>query len=101
MGPRLAAIAPGVLGYTMEQPDGSTYIPLIVAEKPGNGDVGRFLDGLNPAQTWKVPNVLNVVLEGMLQRRGFVERKEWAEAYGEWVDVWVRDTNGRHGSVLD
>lgn len=39
-------LAPGVRGYAVEA-NGKVYIPLIEAEKPGSGDVAKFLDSLS------------------------------------------------------
>lgn len=85
----LDELAPGVLGYTMEE-GGALYIPFIMASKPGNGDVGRYLDGLPTERTIKVPNVMNGILVGMLKRRGYVPVMEWAAVFEENCEVWVR-----------
>lgn len=85
----LDLLGPGVQGYTVEA-YGATYVPLVLAERPGSGDVGRWLDSLSPARSWRFPNVLNARLAGMLKRRGFLRRREWAADYGEWVEVWER-----------
>lgn len=85
----LDEISPGVLGYTMEF-EGATYIPLIEPLHPGQGDVGRFLDSLDPIQTWKVPTVVNGVLAGMLLRRGWVLTIEHSPEFGP-VEVFVRE----------
>jgi hypothetical protein len=63
-------IAPGVRGYTQEV-DGELWVPVIHAERPGNGAVGRFLDRLPTDRTIVVPTVLSARLAGMLVRRGF------------------------------
>lgn len=80
-------LAPGVRGYTMEH-RGALYIPLVIAERPGNGDVGRYLDGLPKNRTVKFPNVMSAKLCGMLQRRGFCLTEETEN--GETIGVWVR-----------
>ena len=61
-------LAPGVLGFAYEQ-DGEILIPLIIAEKKGYGDVGRFLDSLSSRCV--ITDVINKRLEAMLERRGF------------------------------
>lgn len=66
-------LAPGVKGYAVED-DGWIWIPVIIAESEGAGDVGRFLDAVEPDRTVVVPNVLHPKLWGMLERRG------WARA---------------------
>lgn len=86
----LDLLAPGVLGYSVEE-DGALYIPVIMAEKEGSGDVGRFLDGLPRDKTIKVPGVASERLRGMLERRDFRSTSEWAEEFGERVEVFVRD----------
>jgi hypothetical protein len=74
-------LAPGVRGYAILA-DGKICIPLIIAEREGSGDVGRFLDSLSPRCV--VPNVTSPRLAGMLMRRGFAPR------HNDLVDVWER-----------
>lgn len=78
---KLDQLAIGVQGYAIED-NGCAYIPLIIAEREGAGDVGRFLDSL-PAGV-KVPNVTSHRLRSMLTRRGFKMAKE------DGVDVWTK-----------
>ena len=85
-----ATIAPGVRGYTVDMGERGIYVPLIGAIQPGNGDVGRYLDGLAHDRRVVVPNVLSGRLEGMLKRRGFTLVEEWAEDFGEYVPCWER-----------
>jgi hypothetical protein len=85
-------LAPGVRGYSVDV-DGELYIPLVIAEKPGNGDVGRFLNSLPVDKIVKFPNVLNRRLAGMLHRRGFVTHVEDSEL--GLVKVWVRKVEHR------
>lgn len=61
-------LAPGVIGCAAEI-NGEIIIPMIVAEKKGNGDVGRFLDSLSPRCV--IQSVCSERLKGMLLRRGF------------------------------
>lgn len=83
-------IAPGVRGYAVRS-GSRIFIPLIVAEKQGNGDVGRFLDSLSPRCI--IPNVTSARLKGMLQRRG------WRPRFDGECDIWERRGEGakRHG----
>ncbi len=83
-------LAPGVLGYTVDMPDGTLNIPYIQAERPGSGDVARYLDSLPRDRRVCVPCVLSERLWMMLERRGFQPALEWAEEAGEWVDVMAR-----------
>jgi len=85
----LDTLGEGVEGYTVEK-DGATYIPLVIATHPGSGQVGRWLDGLDPARTWKIPNITSGRLHGMLTRRGWEVTSEWADMMDEWVDVYVK-----------
>lgn len=106
---QLDHLASGVVGYSIDEEDGSLWIPLIYAEDEGAGDVGRYLDSLPTDRTIVVPNVINPRLEQMLARRGFTERVYELtkfeqntlelEAEGEWdvepaVPVWMRDAHG-------
>lgn len=81
-------LAPGVRGYTVEQ-NGELYVPLIIADRPGSGDVGRYLDSLPRDRTVKFPNVLSERLEQMLLRRGFHHGVEYSEEWGI-VPILVR-----------
>lgn len=85
----LELLAAGVLGYTVEEDD-ELYIPVIMAVEEGSGDVGRYLDALPKDRTVKVPEVASERLRGMLERRGFNPTPEFAEEFGETVEVFVR-----------
>jgi len=74
-------LAPGVRGYTFKK-NGLIFIPLIVAEKEGSGDVGRFLDRLS--RRCIIMDVTSTRLEGMLRRRG------WKEFKVNRNDFWTR-----------
>lgn len=65
-------IAVGVRGMAFDMTSG-IYISLVIAEKPGNGDVSRFLDHLPKDRRVVFPSVLNPKLRAMLARRGFKE----------------------------
>lgn len=86
----LSLLAPGVRGYTVEY-DGALYIPLLHADHPGHGAVGRYLDGLPRDRSVRVPCVISSRLRGMLLRRGFVCRAEYAPELDTWVEVWCRE----------
>lgn len=92
---RLAAemYAAGIEGYVVEV-KGEFYIPVIIATNPGRGDCSRWLDLLPRDRTIKVPGVMNRRLAGMLSRRGFRVEREWAEEFGEMVEVYVRRPEG-------
>ncbi len=96
----LDQLAPGVLGYAIQY-EAATYLPLIVVERPGSGDVARFLDSLPWDRTWKVPSVVNGRLAGMLARCGFTREWEWAPELGENVEVWVRRGETMEPSIND
>jgi hypothetical protein len=74
-------IAPGVLGYAIQQGE-TIFIPLIIAENEGSGDVGRFLDSLSGRCV--VPCVTSPRLAAMLIRRGF------SPEFDGGVDIWKR-----------
>ncbi len=63
-------LASGVKGYAIEKED-ALYIPVIMADSPGSGDVGRFLDSLPRHKAIKFPTVISLTLAGMLKRRGY------------------------------
>ena len=83
-------LAPGVYGNYFDTPNG-IYIPVLSAERPGSGDVARFLDGLPKNRTIKFPTVLANNLRGMLLRRGFIDRQEFAPEYNAPVEIMVRE----------
>jgi hypothetical protein len=76
-------------GYAIEH-DGAIYIPVVYMTNPGRGAGGRFLDALPRDRTIKFPCVMNPVLVGMLERRGFVRAVEWSPEHREYVEVHVR-----------
>jgi hypothetical protein len=78
-------IAPGVRGIAFEE-RGTIFIPLIIAEDQGNGDVGRFLDRLSGRCA--VLCVTSGRLQGMLLRRDFRPGIELVA--GEYTDAWRR-----------
>lgn len=75
---------PGVRGYAVEA-KGKIYIPLIIAEPAGEGNVGRFLDSLS--YRCVIPNVTSKRLEGMLERRGWAVHTESDPKEGT-CEVW-------------
>lgn len=81
--------AAGIDGYVIEIA-GEFYIPIIIARVAGRGNCGRWLDSLPRSVTIKIPAVFNARLAGMLTRRGFVVVSEYAEEFGERVEVHVR-----------
>lgn len=63
-------IAEGVRGVWFDKPE-AIYLTFLYAMQPGNGDVGRMLDGLPKDRKIIVPEVLSGRLEEMLRRRNF------------------------------
>ena len=80
-------LAAGVRGYKLWS-RGELYVPLIIADRPGNGDVGRFLDALPKDRVVKVPTVTSARLAGMLARRGFAEAAEMTPM--GVCELWIR-----------
>ena len=80
-------LAPGVRGYQVWS-HGELYVPLIIADHPGCGDVGRFLDALPKDRVVKVPTVTSGRLAGMLARRGFAEAAEMTPM--GVCELWIR-----------
>jgi hypothetical protein len=79
-------IALGVRGHTFKK-DGDIYIPLIIAEHEGSGDLDRFLDQL-PTHC-VVVSVTEPHLENMLVRRGFI-KKMLSNGEDEWRRPAIR-----------
>jgi hypothetical protein len=85
----LEELAPGVRGAAVRTA-AALYVPLVIADVEGRGDVGRYLDGLPTSETLRFPNVISTRLAGMLARRGFRLTEEWAEEFQSTVPVWER-----------
>jgi len=83
----LELLAPGVHGYAVPSED-EIFIPMIIAEKEGSGDVGRFLDVLS--RRCVVVNVTSSRLEGMLVRRGWKKVMATDPDLGGEIDEWRR-----------
>jgi hypothetical protein len=82
-------LAPGVHGWYFDTPEG-IYIPVITADNPGSGEVGKYLDSLPCNRDIKFSTVLSAKLRGMLLRRGFVDATEFSEEWAEKVEIMVR-----------
>lgn len=85
----LDRLAEGVTGYAIyDEPTDRLYIPVIFADNPGSGDVGRFLDSLPDNAVF--PTVMSAKLAGMLTRRGYREISEHDPEWGE-VKIWIKN----------
>jgi hypothetical protein len=73
-GGTLTHIAPGLLGRLTTLPDGTAVYTLVVSEQPGQGNLGRFLDSLNPTGRYVAAGLTSAIVAGMLRRRGFADR---------------------------
>jgi len=82
-------VAPGVRALVFDTPRG-IYIPMIIAEREGAGDVARYLDALPKDRRVVFPTVISARLRGMLERRGFRESHEWAPEFQEHVEIHER-----------
>ena len=69
-------IGPGVRGLAIDRGNKGTWIGLVIADKPGNGDVSRWLDSLEQDKMFVFPNVINPKLRSMLERREFFETED-------------------------
>lgn len=87
----LVLLGVGVEGVKIVGEDGITNFPVVMAVKPGNGDVGRWLDALPKEKTYRIPGVINAKLAGMLNRRGWKQISEFAPEFGEYVGVYERE----------
>lgn len=83
-------LAPGVKGIVFEEA-GILYIGVLAATTPFNGDVGRYLDSIPKSKTVRVMDVMEPILEGMLERRGYDYVEVPAEEIEEFWCV-VEDT---------
>lgn len=87
-------VAPGVRAVVFDTPTG-IYIPVITAERPGNGEVARYLDALPTDRRIVFPTVISAQLRAMLERRGFRPNVEWAPEFQEHVDIYERLGSGQ------
>lgn len=90
MDPNVKKLGEGVWGHELDEGESGIYYPVIAAERPGTGDVGRWLDALPTNRTIKFPTVISAKLAMMLERRGYVLLREWAEEFNEFAEVWTR-----------
>ena len=82
-------VAPGVRAMVFDTPNG-IYIPVIIADRPGRGDVARYLDSLPATRRVVFPTVISARLRAMLERRGFELTSEWSPEFWEHVDIYER-----------
>jgi len=78
-------LGPGIKGYAVED-EGLIYIPLVSADNPGQGDMGRFIDSLDSNCVFSA--VFSQKLQGMLVRRMWVLKWEFVVEAGEEVPFW-------------
>lgn len=83
-------LAPGVRGVRFDTPQG-IYIPLIVADDPGSGAVGAYLDSLPRDQRIVFATVVSERLGEMLLRRGFRPGWDYSAELGTMVKVLLRE----------
>ena len=83
-------IAEGLVGYTYECL-GVLWIVMIIAEPPGEGHCGRYLDSCTQAKVIVVEP--NRQLSSMLERRGF-KIAQVETPVGEIVCAYTRSHNG-------
>jgi hypothetical protein len=87
---KITRLAPGVLGHLIDAGHKGVYIPTILSEKEGKGNVGAFIDKLKETYPLiRFPNVMNPVLEDMLKRRGFIKKREYVPFLKCHADVYV------------
>lgn len=68
----LRRLAPGVLGRMDDLGPDGLRVYLLVAERPGNGDVSRFLDSLPADRRVVFGPTLSTQMAGAYARRGYV-----------------------------
>lgn len=91
--PHLDSLAHQVSGILYKEPDG-WYLPLVISEDPGKGNMAAFLDSLPQDTRVVFPVVVNKKLEAMLLKRGFKMAHVWSDAWGEYVDIMERLPSG-------
>jgi hypothetical protein len=80
----------GIDGYLCVHGD-TVYLSSIEVQVPNQGRCQRYLEKLESKyKVVKVPNVISAALLHILQKRGYKPIAEWAEEFGEFVDVWVK-----------
>jgi len=85
----LDELAPGLRGYTVEIGN-DIYIPVLMADQPGQGALTSYLDKLEASgKTVKIPTVLSDHLAAYLKRRGY--KPIWEESELGPVEVWTKE----------
>lgn len=83
-------VAPGVLAFVNDLRDlNITVIPAVIAMHEGNGDVGRWIDGLPRHRAIAFIEVGSDRLRGMLTRRGYIDAKMQVQDVGP-ADCMIR-----------
>lgn len=83
-------IARGVSGHLVEEPNNSVCIPAFYALVAGKGHTGRFIDELKAKyRVVRFPSIINPVLKGMLERRGFKKKRQYVDVLKEKTEVYV------------
>jgi hypothetical protein len=83
-------IARGISGHLVEEEGNVVCIPAFYSLTAGKGHTGQFIDALKEKYSIvKFPSIINPVLEGMLQRRGFKKKREYVSVLKGHVDVYI------------
>lgn len=83
-------LAPPLSGYTISKTERVVYLPAVMSEDEGKGNVGLLLLSLQETHDVViVPGVVSERLLGMLQRRGYHAEMHYAKEMDESVECWV------------
>lgn len=86
----LERLAPGIRGHFFQTEHKGVYIPTLLSDKEGKGNVGIYIDHLKEKHSQiRFPNVSNPILSGMLQRRGFIQKREYVPLLKTHANVHV------------
>jgi hypothetical protein len=71
-------LATGIFGHILDEGKKGVYIPTFYSISQGKGNAGKFIEELKERYNIvKFPNIINPVLIGMLERRGFKKKREY------------------------
>lgn len=83
-------LVPPLSGYTIIETLVRVYIPAVASLDPGKGHVSDLLAySMERADEVVVPCVLSPILQGMLERRGFMVEPQWVAEMDEYVECMV------------
>jgi hypothetical protein len=83
-------LSKGIIGHKMEDEHGGVTIPMFMSTVEGRGYAGKFIEDLqNNYRMVCFPATINVILEQMLVRRGFIKKWQYVHCLKDHTDVFI------------